>query len=127
MSLATWKEEFYRKPASPFRATPHLATEATLHSLAKWQGLTEQSLAKHGLRRGYRFIEDKSADAVLAVDHTTCALCQAYEEGECALCPLYLANGEVCEGAFSIFLTKGDPAPMLEMLEITLEYLEQRE
>lgn len=81
MSQATWKAEFYPKPASRVKKE-----DAVAHSIKKWKGLTRANLKRHGL---------KPDDMV--VDRTNCALCHHYYAPEisCTNCPLAQVRGDI--------------------------------
>jgi hypothetical protein len=134
MSLASWKKEFYRIPASKVSKR-----NALQHSLKKWIGLKPCNRKKHkvslvygslvddsdvvafeeGCRNGY--IEIDSFD----IDNTTCALCKhffssKYLDNHCKDCLLVKANFMSCEddySPFDLFVNKGLVSPMITALE----------
>lgn len=136
MSLETWKEEFY-----PIEADKSVGSqlEAVEHSLRKWRGLDADTLKRHGLRQAYYNLEEDRGGK-FHIDYTSCALCRlvnATEDG-CYECPLYAVRGGVpCDvimvdedenllETFSPYVkwTRfNDPAPMLEWLEKTREFV----
>lgn len=138
MSIETWKAEFYPEEADI--AAEKGALEATKHSLLKWEGLRKENKDKHGLGQGV------GGGRVLVfggesfrIDSGTCALCGfvGLKEESCESCPFYLANGFDCSGdleeydeeieeyPYHSYTKTGDPEPMIECLEKTLEYLEE--
>lgn len=114
MSESTWLAEYYPVPA--WQAAGDSIT-AIRHSLKKWEGLTQISLASHGLE--YPPID---------IDASTCALCKftdAIARGGCEGCPLYELLGDVdCseDGApYQEYDDSGDPTPMIDALRNTLD------
>lgn len=141
MSLQTWMDEFYPTPAQKFPTE----LEAVEHSLRKWKGLTKENLEKHCVDQRHSSIKDAS-DAKLAIDSTTCALCQQHtEDGEdfadCDKCILKKINVSEFDGqhygcasalpekdvtTYREFTVYGNPQPMIELLEKAKAYLCQQ-
>lgn len=117
MSLASWKREFYRTPADKVKPE-----EALDHSIRKWDGLSAEALAKHGLKPHalwkFRILSDRQ-DKWVEIDSCTCALCQAHTIGcriECSLCEVHKATGRNCQSQYLSFIRKGNPKPMQRLL-----------
>lgn len=129
MSLDTWKKKFYPKPPSK-RMTKRQAVE---HSLRKWRGLTESELKKHGLKRVWKHIEEIGKFGELEINAISCALCEKYlhvpGKDFCQNCPLNKVLGEPCdedeESPYKIWVTKGNPKPMIKALQRALESLDE--
>lgn len=131
MSLATWQVEFYPTPAAGTAVT-----DAAIHSLRKWRGLTCENLSRHDVRRGaFGSIED--VDGHFPISTETCALCSHFwedvedydycdEDHHCGDCPLARARGGIAcdderEGEtcspYQAWVERGDPQPMILWLE----------
>ena len=95
MSLATWKREFYRTPASRVSKKNALA-----HSIRKWEGLSKENLKRHECKFSYGFIGDEINDFRI-LGSELCALCHHYLkefQPYCASCPLALSrDGISCD------------------------------
>jgi hypothetical protein len=98
MTVKTWIDEFYPKPATD--TTPG---EALQHSLTKWQGLRPENLKKHNVRVS-AFADVVGIDlndqrGSLAINGRTCALCEHFlshndeHMDRCEPCPLSIARG----------------------------------
>ena len=149
MTIATWKAEFYARPASDFSRENETVSdyEALLHSQRKWEGLREENLAKHDLERRGRKLVPKGftgnifglhrAD-VFDVDDTSCSLCVRFmyaASRRCRSCPLVAANGGIscdrvrypdgtiglADSAYSAFVENGDPLPMISLIAKAIE------
>jgi hypothetical protein len=104
MSLETWKAEFY-----PIEADQCPIDQAVAHSLLKWQGLTAENLAKHGVERHANSSRIGSGDAFLWIGSDSCALCHHFhtddpeedeygDESYCRECPLAnIRGGFACD------------------------------
>lgn len=134
MSIETWKAKFYPIPASEVPAK-----DALQHSLKKWQGLTDENLKKHGLRKptSFSICEEQERHAGLTIDSSTCALCFHHmdgppdyegDDGDCRGCPLYDLRGMSCfagEAApYAIYVGPlRDPQPMIRLIELAINKL----
>lgn len=138
MSVQTWMSEFYPKPVHQTAKE-----EAVQHSLTKWQGLTPENLAKHGVRiDDYGFVVQQGnrtgLETEVRINGSTCSLCLHYlnedredPESSCSTCPLYEARGNVAcdaerddEDEAPWYAFRGDtadPQPMIFWLTKTLE------
>ncbi len=135
MSLETWKQEFYPKPAS--ETTPE---EAVQHSLTKWEGLLPENLAKHNVRVDgmRRVVGGEDEVGCISIASETCSLCfhhfgpEKRDQPQCGTCPLFQIRGTPCDrmrndevgkhspwGAFSY---TRNPEPMIEWLVSALDY-----
>lgn len=127
MSIETWKSEFY-----PIDASDVPESDALAHSLRKWEGLTPENLAKHGIRRSMFGNLVDGQDQWFYVDDGSCALCRW--SPDCRRCPLVAANGGLqCdqgkEGELSPYLAftrfgngaGGDPQPMIQLIKRAIE------
>lgn len=134
MSMKTWKEEFYPVGADEAAKGGNLA--AVEHSIKKWEGLTLENLAAHGVR------QHEDAPYVITgpeglgpgdfpLSMGTCALCEifALRGRECHGCPLYDVRGAKCfkdgkdEAPYNAFCEEypGRPGPMIEALKAARE------
>ena len=108
MSIASWKNEFYSKPARKFRVKegqePTLKQElaAVEHSIIKWIGLRQENLDKHQLRPSddNYCIDGPAITGSLVydeieIDAGTCALC-VQNSSQCESCPIVRATGATC-------------------------------
>jgi hypothetical protein len=84
MSKETWLAEFYPVPVSNEMQSWN-REQLIKHSIQKWEGLSRENLAKHGLE-----------NPPINIDASTCALCKVFhnddadaDSRECAMCPLY--------------------------------------
>jgi len=129
VSLATWKAEFYPKPANRVAKKDALA-----HSLQKWKGLTKAALKRHGLTVWGGSISD-GVDCMFVGDEA-CALCVHYlskdvtsdDRVACEACPLAksragtsctraVGDGEPWGGPWIAFVDNGDARPMIRALQ----------
>lgn len=131
-----WLKKFYPKPAAETRGLK--MSEVVQHSLTKWKGLLE--LADFGLKQlqGRPIIVDGLGLWVLTVDDSSCSLCINYWRasrgqpsshprrmlgGICRTCPVrHVNDGFRCNGHFETWVDTGDPRPMVDLLELTLNY-----
>ena len=116
MSIETWKIKHY-----PVEACDCPEDKALPHSHLKWTGLRPEVLDEHGLykRDGNYCVFEKGTDKKFSIDGDTCALCESYNDwGDCPDCPLPVAD---CDKAYRAWLIKGDPEPMIKLLERAIE------
>lgn len=129
MSISTWKKEFYPEPPSENMT----AEEATLHSILKWEGLTQENLEKHGLTLSHGVIYETygSEGNTFEIDQNSCALCVAFkgaDELDCSSCPLYQSSWMDCADVLSPyreFLRADDPGFVLQFLRDTLKFIRE--
>lgn len=122
MSLATWKAEFYPKPADSKEAE----AAPVAHSLRKWEGLKPNNLAKHDVRVSDRGVYDNNLRG-FRVASDSCALCVKFLRGsDCGVCPLYEVRGNIsCDNErpresidpFQAWWGYGDPSRMIYWLK----------
>ena len=125
MSIKTWKKEFY-----PIPANETSKEDAVKHSLQKWKGLLSENLTRHRVQLSAnraRLFEPARGKSLYIVTSGACSLCYHFQVGEnCTKCPLYIFMGEACSGEFykaksaneyRIFVSTGNPKPMIEALE----------
>lgn len=154
MSIASWKKEFYSKPARKFRVKdqqePTLKQElaAVGHSIIKWTGLRQENLDKHQLRPsddnycidGPAVDGSKDYDEI-EIDAGTCALCEQ-NSSHCESCPIVRATGATCHwravpdmvkpppeaqeklSPYFVWLNRQNPEPMIRLLERTREFVQ---
>ena len=136
MSLKTWKQEFYPKPAS--RVAKKNAIKA---SLLKWQGLRPENLVKHDMVVSHGFVHETEDDEKeFWIGGEDCPLCVHYNVPEecrsperCGDCPLVIAEtamsprGEPCDywtadrtPPYGRWSKHKDPEPMIALLEAAL-------
>ena len=136
MSLKTWKQEFYPKPAS--RVAKKNAIKA---SLLKWAGLRPENLAKHDMVVSHGFVHETEDDEKeFWIGGEDCPLCVHYNVPEecrsperCGDCPLVIAEtamsprGEPCDywtadrtPPYGRWSKHKDPEPMIALLEAAL-------
>ena len=128
MSLETWREAFYPKPAYECSES-----EALAHSIQKWVGLQKANLRKHGLTREPwdNVVDPKDGGSAFGVNSGSCALCHYYLAGPplCSTCPLYKLLGEECDAGSSSpyqhWDSTGDTRPMLRALRKALAVQQQ--
>lgn len=127
MSLETWKQEFY--PVTAAKCAKG-ATEAILHSIKKWEGLTPENLEKHGVTAAAWSIDGfnaKGARVSEMIGSDSCALCKQFYKkgGACRSCPLCAVRGDVgCDSErgdekvspWAAWTDELDPQPMLMWL-----------
>ncbi len=129
MSLATWKKEFYRTPASRISKKGALA-----HSLRKWLGLYKSVLKKHGLEcQDYEIVDER--DRALEISANSCALCGYFynDDSGCPKCPLTIALDHHCnwpdpDTEFSIWHDwhrNSNPRPMIAALRKAIKFAER--
>lgn len=113
MSIASWKAEFY-----PTLAWEQTEATAVDHSIQKWEGLTADNLAKHGVECGqFGDLRDAAGDEFY-VDAASCSLCAVYwtEDDGCEECPILCRDGRY-GSPFYAFIDHGNPVPMLNLLK----------
>jgi hypothetical protein len=120
----SWLDEFY-----PKHARECTKEDALQHSLTKWTGLLSENLLKHLITK-----------PPIAVDDTTCSLCQVYMDEEadvpCERCPLYKERGMPCDNDKYDIYDKSiveeapyhkyiscppNPQPMIDLIKLCLE------
>lgn len=140
MSIETWKKIAYPIPANHVDAV-RTELSAAQHSLRKWEHLTKDILAAHGLKKLKRegsIIDDSgNSSDDFDVDYSTCALCRRHDDGgDCESCILgKLRGGDGCSDPtldevnhpYGMFIQFGDPQPMIELLRIAVNDLEKIE
>lgn len=133
MSLKTWKLEFY-----PVKARTVRKEDALDHSLRKWEGLTEENLKKHGVKRiwgGFRLVCDYSPHKTMQIDGKSCALCNHYLDKSklrpCSDCLIVKHTGHTCDWSdeeddggeglspWEHWIGHEDPQPMIDLLKST--------
>lgn len=105
MSVESWKEEFYPVDAEDAASSD---SEALAHSIKKWEGLTEESLRKHGLK-----------EVPINMGSNTCALCVRHIEEECMDCPIVRREHLRCGyigSVYAHYLVNRDPQPTINLL-----------
>jgi hypothetical protein len=122
--IENWKKEFY-----PVNAADVPIEQALDHSIQKWNGLTEENLAKHGLTAA-------ELKTYFPINSETCALCFHYDGAgrNCSECPLFLVRKETrCDEEsddddelspfhrFS-YSREANPQPMIEWLGKAKKY-----
>jgi len=129
MSLLTWTEEFYPKEA---RECVGSNLEMLEHSIRKWRGAIPANMGKHGLKHSAGpMVMDRENLSTFAFNCQTCALCQVYRmedtvvQPDCTGCPLNEMFGEPCcyssPDPYAVFVSTGNPQPMIEALTKCLE------
>ena len=127
MSLETWKAEFY-----PIPAAEEVLSNRLQHSLTKWIGARKENLNKHGLTIVDNSLCDMN-DTRLSItfNEDTCALCHFHQA--CDSCPLRQVNAHddvslneswldyACEAEYEFFRRRGDPEPMIELLQSAID------
>lgn len=105
MSLASWKKEFYRKPADQVSKR-----NALQHSLRKWVGLLHENREKHGVQLHLAILHD-SREEELDINSDSCALCHCVDS-HCVMCPLISCTKEYRELRYH-----GRPTPMIYLIK----------
>lgn len=128
MTIETWIQEFY--PVTAEQASTD-EVEAVKHSIKKWRGLTKENLEKHLIEKIYYSIEDDTSSIV--IDSENCALCHysGKLKGDsisisCTYCPIFKSSGNCCSDQYSLFDHESNPHPMIELLEKTLKWVENK-
>jgi hypothetical protein len=117
MNVIGWMVKYCPVPANKVKAE-----DAIAHSLLKWQGYRKSNLKEFGL-----------SSAPLRPSAANCALCLLHYESEkaesCENCPIFAERGQACDNPLESegcspywsFMSKGDPEPMIELLERCLK------
>lgn len=134
MSIETWKEEFYPKPAEEATGSE---LEAARHSLRKWEGARPEALARHGLEAKGLRLEETGLEMAFHFGADDCALCQFNDNrsDDCHACILYRLRGCACyevahEGDGSPYTDMretSNPGRMIALLEQAVAALEAEE
>lgn len=132
MTPEQWLSKHYPVPASALsEATDE---ECLLHCINKWEGANEENLPK-GMTYEEHFV--LNGGAVLLLDCDTCALCMNYnldnDDRLCTddtgkQCPIVRMRGIPCyyensEKTDIYEQSENDPAPMIDLLKRTLEFV----
>ena len=128
MSLENWMKKYYPKEINE-NMTPR---QAVIHSLRKWNGLSDDALKKYNLEKyGHGIREKDGFGSRLRIDDTSCALCEVFfypkdDDGTiCGLCPLCNLLGHPCDTGFLSpyvrWLDDDDPKPMINALQKILD------
>lgn len=116
-----WLEIAYPIEASETEA----GIPAIEHSLNKWKAA--RLLSQYGLTSdGISIVEIETTDDILDFGIYECSLCQHYythghPTHDCSDCPIYLKFEHDCISAYQKFTLEGNPEPMIELLEKTLQ------
>lgn len=132
MSVATWEKLYY--PISAAEAAKQGDLAATRHCVRKWEGLSSEIRAEHGLKveskwEDFGYLTDNQETGHIFIDITTCALCTRHhwtceEDTDCCPnCPIVKAIGRPCFVEYDTFCHTGDAEPMRATLNATLEWL----
>jgi hypothetical protein len=126
MSLESWKKEFYPRGAGLFA----YATDEQVirHSLVKWNGLTKENLAKHGVSRKNNVLHDDTQEEFF-INGDTCAMCVKDNPNSCKSCSYMKHFGIACDeegesqpiSPYMQFANGGSPDLMIAKLEELLE------
>lgn len=124
MSIETWEKEF----APPFDADTMSDREMLEWCIRKWTGLRLENCDKHGVEKDMLELTEPDTAESYPVTIETCPLCRRYTSGyddsTCMQCPLVAVSGECCDvdpgGPYLAWSQKGDPEPMIALLEKAL-------
>ena len=132
MSLKEWEMKFYPKSAAQIVAEGATEEELLEHALLKWKGLRKEEREAYGLQLSSRLLyEESNTYADFFVDGHSCSLCEAYNSS-CFKCPIgqFLPHRlrlqeeeEACLYEYWKLLHKGDPEPMISLLERVLAWV----
>lgn len=96
MSLKTWKEAHYPRPARDFREVGSVA-EAVGHSIKKWEGYLPENLSLHKVWMSPAFmggLTTLTSPMIFDVGGAQgCALCQ-HCRNNCAVCPVKAVDAQ---------------------------------
>ena len=129
MTPEQWLSKHYPIPASALsEATDE---ECLLHCENKWEGAKQENLPE-----GMTYSECVgNGGSGLIFDYETCALCHkyGYETGSCEKqdgmqCPIVRMQGSPCYRPYLLnrnayYASENDPAPMIDLLKRTLEFV----
>ena len=130
MSFESWKKEFYpvdaREEFYDEKPTREKTRSAILHSIRKWEGLTETNLNLHEATRDSFLIWFENDSISFEVGPRTCALCCLFDS-DCNRCRLYCTFGH-CEkiSPYQEFQDSGNVEPMLNILRAMLKRYEDK-
>lgn len=121
MSLSSWIDEYYTS-ASECKNNK----EALEQGLRKFKGVRAEALKKHNVIHKGIYIEDKKK--CFSFTGGYCGLCMLHykesrEDLPCKKCPIFIETEYVCDVAGSEYelFDRGDPEPMITLLEKLLE------
>lgn len=138
MSFQSWIEEFYPVDAVTFANTKDVTDEDLInHALKKWTGALPENTKKHGVCYYDHEIRDPyNTDHCLTFAVRSCTLCVRYDGVHCEeydlpeeQCPIIRTIGLPCDrinayiGKSFYLRSENNPAPMIELLEKTLEFI----
>lgn len=130
MTPEQWLAKHYPVPASALANASD--EECLLHCENKWKGAMEANLPD-GMTYHRHSIAGYGIEFIF--NYKTCALCNkyGYEDGSCenndgVKCPIVRMQGKPCQsvdyGGRDIYEeAENDPAPMLDLLKRTLEFV----
>lgn len=132
MSLKTWKQKYYPKKPT----TKMTWLQAINHSITKWSGMDEDTLAEYGVYCADIDLNDRGISTKpFKINSSSCALCVKAEPStfpDCVFCPITIMRGSPCDASqgntdseFSMWCRLQDPKPMQELLKETLEYIKE--
>lgn len=144
MSLETWMNEFMPIPAHT--AALLSEEEVVKHSIKKYEGLTPENKAKHGVFLDCRNLHDVVSQATrdvvddgIFMGESTCSLCKhakikAREKGKdglhCEYCLINEATGDTCTSAWvkavDLRPETRDEKPLLDVLYKTLAFVQEK-
>lgn len=131
MTPEQWLSKHYPIPASELAEASD--EECLLHCENKWQGAKEENLPE-GMKYAAHIVFYGHGYGI-KFDYETCALCHkyGYETGSCEKedgmqCPIVRMRGYPCHrvdyGDREIYeKSENDPAPMIDLLKRTLEFV----
>lgn len=119
MSVGTWQDEFMPEGMC--------CDKPVEYSLRKWQGLTAENMAKHGVQRiSHHRLEDVRGKDFGEHSFSYCALCDDAEDS-CKNCRYVQFHGRACDepmqrageepSPWKIWVLKQDPQPMINALQ----------
>lgn len=130
MTPEQWLTKHYPVPASALAEASD--EECLLHCENKWEGAKEENLPDECSYKGY-YVYNKHLKKVLSFSDVSCALCSKYPD-DCKTidgeeCPIVRMNSYPCCYVNEYFngpvyrLSHSDPAPMIDLLKRTLEFV----
>ena len=130
MTPEQWLSKHY--PVSASELAQASDEECLLHCMNKWEGAKEENLPE-GMRYENHCISYCDGDG-LVFDTDTCALCEKYlydyacKDMNGNNCPIFRMQGSPCYSLYHLnnsaySASENDPAPMIDLLKRTLEFV----
>lgn len=123
-----WLDKYYPVPASEVEIKG-TELDCAKHCLRKWEGLRPCVLSQHGLVSNSVYVRTcDTRVTTINIDAYTCALCLLHDHN-CSECVLERQFGSGCNptsSAYGLFRETGNPEPMIKLLKIAVNFLEEQ-